>query len=384
MRSAITEEIPMPSTITKDYIVVAQNASGRNMHVPVYRIKGPTSGPKVYIQSSIHGAEVQGNVVIYHLLNRLKKLTICGEIILVPNCNPVGTNIKAGEYTLGRFDPVNGTNWNRGYYYDEQQVIDFSNRLSGEESIPSIKEKFRHFWRQTIDKKLAAPWGLGLAQQLNLKLQQLAVDADYVLDLHNGPVSTRHIYIPEYARETALLFNIPHCIFIPNVFAGALDEASFCPWWTLTDAIKQKFGRDIHFNIEAFTLEMGSQEVIAFDEGNVDAQSILSYLSARNLFTEHHFAPEKMRRIGVELKNYKTLYTQGGGMVEYCAKPGQFIKKGETLAKVLNIDELDNEHACHEITAPCDLIPMLHFPSASVLSGTQLYKCFTAFDLLSE
>ena len=86
-------------------MVVAQNASGRNMNVPIYRMKGARPGPTVYIQSSIHGAEVQGNVVIYHLIQRLKDMDICGEIILVPNCNPIGTNIKAGEYTLGRFDP---------------------------------------------------------------------------------------------------------------------------------------------------------------------------------------------------------------------------------------------------------------------------------------
>ena len=41
------------------------------MNVPLYRFKGQRPGPKVYIQSSIHGAEVQGNVVIYHLVQLL-------------------------------------------------------------------------------------------------------------------------------------------------------------------------------------------------------------------------------------------------------------------------------------------------------------------------
>ena len=66
-------------------------------------------------------------------------------------------------------------------------------------------------------------------------------------------------------------------------------------------------------------------------------------------------------------------------MVEYCVKPGDVVAQGEVLAKVLNIDDLDNDKAVHTLTAPCDLIPMLHFPSASVLSGTQLYKCFTNY-----
>ncbi len=80
----------------KEYLVVAQNASGRNLNVPVYTFSGSKLGPTVYIQSSIHGAEVQGNVVIFHLIKELKNTDIRGKIILVPNCNPVGTNIKSG------------------------------------------------------------------------------------------------------------------------------------------------------------------------------------------------------------------------------------------------------------------------------------------------
>jgi uncharacterized protein len=366
----------------KDYIVVAQNASGRNMNVPLYRFVGALPGPKVYIQSSIHGAEVQGNVVIYHLVQWLKNLPIRGEIVLVPNCNPVGTNIKAGEYTLGRFDPVNGTNWNRGYFFDNQFVHQFADRVNKHDAIDDIKQQFREQIKQQIQQKLEQEWGLGLAQRLNLKLQQLAFDADYVLDLHNGPVSTRHIYVPEYARESALTFNIPHVILIPNVFSGALDEATFCHWWTLTELLKAKFLVEIDFGVEAFTLEMGSQEVINFSEGEYDAKSILAYLSGKGCLLQDTFAPQTMRRIAVTLNHYKILYTQQGGIVEYIAKPGEHIKKGELLARILNVDKLEDERATSEILAPCDLVAILHFPSASVLSGTQLYKCFTEyFDL---
>ena len=369
----------MTTQVVKKHMVVAQNASGRNMNVPIYRMKGARPGPTVYFQSSIHGAEVQGNVVIYHLIQRLKDMDICGEIILVPNCNPIGTNIKAGEYTLGRFDPVNGTNWNRGYFFDKGAVEHFAKTVTREESIEGIKQRFRAHLSNAIDNKLAEPWGLGLAQQLNLKLQQMAVNADFVLDLHNGPVSTRHVYIPEYAKDSANLFNIPHCIFIPNVFAGALDEATFCPWWTLQESIKTNLAREVSFNVEAFTLEMGSQEVIDFNEGNIDATSILSYLNAKGVLHECDIKPTEMKRLGVYLKDYKTLFTNWGGMVEHMAKPGQTVKKGEPLAQILNIDDLDTDNGSRTLEAPCDLIPILHFPSASVLSGTQLYKVFTNY-----
>lgn len=371
--------IQQEQRLKKSHIAVAQNASGRSLNVPVYHISDGRKGPKVYIQSSIHGAEVQGNVVIYHLLQALQNTLINGEIILIPNCNPVGTNIKAGEYTLGRFDPVNGTNWNRGYYFNKEKILEFAASVSNDESVEGIKQRFKLHLAQAVEQKLGQAWGLGLAQQLNLTLQKMATSADIVLDLHNGPVSTRHIYIPEYAKEAAHQFSIPHCIFIPNVFAGALDEACFCAWWTLQESLQTRFGRSIDFDVQGFTLEMGSQEVIDFAEGKQDANSILAYLASKGVLSGTDYQPAKMKRYGVKLQDYRTLFTQFGGMVEYCAQPGEHIKKGETLARVLNIDDLDNSNAVQTITAPCDLIPILHFPSASVLSGTQLYKCFTEY-----
>ncbi len=363
----------------KSHIAVAQNASGRNLNVAVYRISDGLAGPKVYIQSSIHGSEVQGNVVIYHLIQELLQTTIHGEVVLVPNCNPVGTNIKAGEYTLGRFDPVNGTNWNRGYFYEPEVVTEFAKSLKENQPISEIKKSFKQSLKLGIAKKLHQDWGLGLAQQLNLRLQSMAVDADIVMDLHNGPVSARHAYIPENNSTAAQALRFKHAIFIPNVFAGALDEAIFCPWWSLEDALKNKFGHQYSFGVDAFTLEMGSQETIDFNEGLDDAKNILSFLANRGLISTEYVLSKAKEQYGVSLKDYKTLFTDMGGMVEYIAKPGVAIKKGEPLARILNIDDLDNEKAWEFICAPCNLIPILHFPSASVLSGTQLYKCFTNY-----
>ncbi len=48
-----------PQRLRKHHIAVAQNASGRSLNVPIYEISDDLPGPTVYIQSSIHGAEVQ-------------------------------------------------------------------------------------------------------------------------------------------------------------------------------------------------------------------------------------------------------------------------------------------------------------------------------------
>ena len=371
---------PIKVKFSKEYLVVAQNASGRNLNVPVYKFVSNVPGPKVYIQSSIHGAEVQGNVVLLHLLKELQGAPLRGEVTLVPNCNPVGSNLKSGEYTLGRFDPVNGQNWNRAYHYNEALIKEFADNIQADMDISELKQEYRSRLSASIEEKLNSEWGLGLAECLNLKLQLMALQADIVLDLHNGPVSSRHIYVPEYAKQSAKYFNIPHVILIPNEFSGALDEATFCPWWTLRDSLVQRFpDSDWDFGIEAFTVEMGSQEVIDFEAGKEDSIGILTYLSHMECFETPLHKPESMTRYAVHLRDYKTIYSRRGGMLEYVAKPGQMIKKDEVMARVLNIDELEGERAIGVITAPCDLISILHFPSASVLSGTQIFKCFTHY-----
>ena len=62
-----------------------------------------------------HGAEVQGNAVIFQLLKQLEQSHLNSVVTLVPLANPMGINQKSGEFTLGRFDPITGVNWNREY-----------------------------------------------------------------------------------------------------------------------------------------------------------------------------------------------------------------------------------------------------------------------------
>jgi len=81
---------------------VGEMASGAKLTVPVYsflvkNVVETVSAPSVYIQANMHGAEVQGNAVIFQLLELLKNIDINGDITLVPYANPVACNHKNGE-----------------------------------------------------------------------------------------------------------------------------------------------------------------------------------------------------------------------------------------------------------------------------------------------
>ena len=69
----------------------------------------------------------------------------------------------------------------------------FLDKVHEDTDISQLKSDFRRHIKQGIDDVLDRDWGVGLAQQLNLKLQRFAFDADIVLDLHNGGVYTTHL-----------------------------------------------------------------------------------------------------------------------------------------------------------------------------------------------
>ncbi|NOU51137.1 succinylglutamate desuccinylase/aspartoacylase family protein [Pseudoalteromonas sp. JBTF-M23] len=364
--------------ISQENIQVGEIANGLPLTIPVYRLTGNGKGPKVYIQANMHGAEVQGNAVIYQLLEQLKQQTLACEITLVPYANPIGCNQKSGEFTLGRFDPITGTNWNRMYHNHTELVDEFVAQHS-ESSLDEIRDAFRTLLVEQTQALLDAPaYNINTGKRIALNLQRLAHEADIVLDLHTGPISAKHLYCPEYARLSASYFDIPHVLLIPNVFGGALDEASFCPWWSLSEAFKQQ-GRDIPVLVEAFTVELGSQEKIDLAEAKNDANSILSYLTYKEMLVNSTYKPKEIARYACMLKDYFAFYAPIGGMVEYVAPLGAHIKAGDTIAHILRMERYLSEQPLQAISLDMDAIAILHFASASVNQGTELYQFFTNY-----
>jgi len=358
--------------------VVAHLANGQELSVPVYQFKGSDNAPSVYIQANMHGAEVQGNAVIYQLLEQLRALDVKGDITLVPLCNPIGINQKSGEFTLGRFDAITGNNWNRGYHFNPQLPIDFA-KQNPDLPFAQIKQQFRALIINDLETQLLDnPYGLDTAQHLCATLQRMAFDADIVLDLHTGPISDRHLYCPEYTKDSAKLFDIPHTLFIPSGFDGALDEASFCPWWQLQLAYRAQ-GREIEVAVDGFTLELGSQEWLSLEDAKQDSAGILSYLSAKGVVEQGLFNPATMTRYACYLKDYRALYSPKSGLVEYLAPLGRKIRAGEPLVRLLRMDRYGHDDVIEVIEAPEDCIAILHFASASVNQGTELYKVFTHY-----
>ena len=149
------------------------------------------------------------------------------------------------------------------------------------------------------------------------------------------------------------------------------------PWLAAAKEMGFQDNEDIPF--ESYTVELGSEEKIDLKEAKFDATRILALLSMRGWIAAEAIPPLPQREeFSAPLKDYKSYYKQGPGLVEYLKKPGDAVKKGDILYQVLDFSKIEAsaplENCLRSIKAQEDAIVINHNPSATVLEGTMVYQ----------
>lgn len=374
-------------------IITRSLAEGSTLTIPVFTFEGKNPhAPRVYIQSSIHGAEVQGNGIILQLMDHFIKNPPHGAIVLVPNVNPFSINQRLGDYGYSRFDPSTGDNWNRLYdniscrtssekTFDDQIVIEeFLAGINPAVSVVNVVKKLRVEILNRLDKRLEGQHAYG--KKLALQIQRVASEADIVLDLHCDTTSLPHLYTANYAADSAREFNIPYIISIPEKFAGALDEASFCPWSNLADVWNN--AQYIRPHVEAFTLEFGSQEVLDLKAAKQQALGIIHYLATKQVCDDVVYEPIKESHV-CTLANLQNIYAPRGGYVSQFAPLGKVVQANELLLEILQIKDLNflDANSLHQsflerlitpVRASTTCIPIVRACSVTVHEGMPVMK----------
>ncbi|CAK8163134.1 Succinylglutamate desuccinylase [Candidatus Xenohaliotis californiensis] len=362
-------------------------ASGEQLNIPTFHFKGTDkNAPSAYIQSSIHASEVQGCLVSLQLIEHFRKNPPLGNITLLPLTNPYAINHKVGDYTLGRFDPSTGENWNRLYEDLTHLVKDFLEKHSWahfDQLIPLFK--------QTLKQHLKQQGNGSYAKKLARDLHMIAIMADVVLDLHCDTTSIPHVYSVNYAVKSATHLGIPFIISIPSVFAHALDEAIFCPWIALTKVYNQnhKNGIPKKIPVEVFTVELGSAEIISSQEATQQANNILHYLSTKGICTDVPCNQPNLFYTCI-LNDFQTLYAPIGGLITNCAPLGQIAPANKCLMHLTQPSLWCKTpkskdiiaYSSQNISLNCNTIPITHSASAVVHEGMELMKVFTNYKTL--
>ncbi len=353
--------IPIISTIP-----VVQLASGDRLSLQVYQFQGAIPGKKAYLQSNLHGAEISGNAVIYQLIEFLRCLDsteLIGEIWLVPVCNPVGVNQRSHHFSPGRYNLYDGVNWNRIFWDFEKQGEDILGFAQSQMNLDAdtVKVNYRKAIALSFAKELAkinAPSCRPYRELFRYQLQSLCWDADYVLDLHSSTnQSLDYLYCFSSREESAKAFLLDRAILMNEYDGDAFDEAFLKPWLAL-ERILAELGSPISFDIESWTLELGSGMEIHPESVAKGLRGIKNYLASKGLLkidgfplpeTENHqviFTPKNL------VKEY---YAPAGGMIQNRVELGSFVKKGDRLYQILCFHKHGDFPTLVDVCAESDL-----------------------------
>jgi predicted deacylase len=339
--------IPIVSTLP-----LFQLASGEFLSLQIYKFFGAKSGKKVYIQSNLHGAEIVGNAVISQLIDFLITLDntqLIGEIWLVPVCNPLAVNQRNHHFSTGRFNIYDSKNWNRIFWDYEKQHDDIEEfaRTQISLDIDTIKSNFFQKIKSSFDgllEKINSPSSVQLTDKYRYKLQSLYLDADYVIDLHSHTgEGIEYLYCFRNREDSANLFLLNYGILFDEYDGDAFDESFIKPWLALEDALLKLTSEEIRFDIEAWTLELGTGMQMNPDSVSKGLRGIKNYLTQKGILEIQNLTqPEtKSHQISFRsLSQIKKYWSPVGGMILSKAKLGTLVNQGDLLYQVLTFNKI--------------------------------------------
>jgi predicted deacylase len=310
---------PAPVRIHYSFKRIMTGSDLSHRRLPLMSATSTNLGPLVWLTACGHGDEVSGIVVIQEIFKRIRHLLLCGTIQAFPLMNPLGFETGSRHITMSRED------LNRS----------FPGNPNG-----SLGERIAHRIFSTI----------------------IEVTPTLVLDLHNDWIES----IPY-----ALLDRDPgsphEAAYEKAIRAG--KEARLC---LIADAEELK--RSLSFNlllhdIPALTLELGKPHVVSESNVTYGIEAIWNILAHLGMVPP----PDKPFRYplppgfgrGNLLRYSDKPYGSRTGIIRFMAKPGDVVKVGKPLAKIVNAFGRHQE----TITAINDAIILGHSDSSAAFPG---------------
>ncbi|RMV48892.1 Succinylglutamate desuccinylase/aspartoacylase [Pseudomonas amygdali pv. lachrymans] len=313
---------------------------------------GPQNGSgKVYIQASLHADELPGMLVAWYLKQRLAELEsagrLLGEVVVVPVANPIGLEQVLMDTPLGRYELESGQNFNRWFSDLGAQVgDDIEARLTAdaEHNVALVRDSLR----AALD---AVPANTQL-QSLRLTLQRLACDADMVLDLHCDFESVEHLYTTPEAwpkvEPLSRYLGAQASLLATDSGGQSFDECFTLVWWQL----QQRFGERFPIPMGSFsvTLELRGQGDVNHALASRDCQAIIHYLIDAGIIDGELQPLPELLYPATPLAAVEPVTTPVGGLLVFCAMPGEHVEAGQLIAEV--IDPISDTVACiHALNA---------------------------------
>jgi predicted deacylase len=296
------------------------------------------SGPKTYIQASLHADELPGMLVAHHLRGLLEAAEqrgeMLGEVVLVPMANPIGLNQTVMHHQIGRFELASMENFNRNY-------PDFFELLKDELAaiLGSDGEVNKRHIRTAMRRLLQAQTPRTELQSQRQTLMLLSHDADLVLDLHCDFEAVMHMYVEQACLERLgpLAQRLgARALLWANGSGGSVsfDEALSGPWWRLRDHFADR--APIPLGCVSTTVELRGLTDVTTALAQQDAQAIFYFLQSEAVVSGSPVAPPPAQCEATPLAGTEAVLAPHAGVIAFACQPGEVVHVGQLLAEVID------------------------------------------------
>ena len=317
--------------------------------VTVLRFGTSGARPKAYLQAGLHADEFPGMLTLRHLAARLEEAArqgrLLGEVVLVPQANPIGLTQHEFGFLQGRFDQASGSNFNRDYPDLAAEIAPEIGAHLGPDAAANVA-MIRASMGAALDR--ATP-GSDLAA-LRLVLMRLAYDSDIVLDLHADNEAVLHMYVgtPLWPDAADLAAEIDaRAVLLAEVSGGhPFDEACGGPWWALARAFPD---HPIPPACLSATLELRSNDAVDDKIAADDAAALFRFLVRRGLVEGTQGPLPRLLCAATPLEAMQQIRAPVAGLISYRRRLADQVLEGEVIADI--IDPLGDSVPVHAVTS---------------------------------
>jgi predicted deacylase len=331
------------------------------------------SGPKAYIQASLHADETPGLLTAHHLVRRLDAAAaegaITGHIVVAPYANPIGLGQFVNGSLLGRYELGGGGNFNRHWPDLFTPVVE---RLDGRLSQDAAANvtAIRAAMAAAIDEIRPD----SAFDHLRKTLTREAFDADLLLDLHCDDDSLEHVYLipahwPE-ARDLAAELGCRAVLLAEDSGGASFDEAFSTPWTRLAAEFPE---HPIPAACLAATIELRGFADVDDETADNDAEALFRVLQRRGYIAGDPGPLPEPACDATRLDACDSITAPAAGVVSYKLALGAKVAKGEVIAELVD-PAAEPESARREIRSQAEGLLLSRRSHKFVTPGMNIAK----------
>ncbi|WEX77684.1 succinylglutamate desuccinylase/aspartoacylase family protein [Sinorhizobium numidicum] len=293
-------------------IIIAGDTMGIEWRLPVFRFAGIEPGaPRTYIQAALHANELPGTALAHFLLEKLRHAdrngAILGDVIIVPQANPIGAAQTHFGELEGRFDLGSRTNFNRDF--------------------PLIALRERGSLLENIDRYPAT-------DRLKRHLLHMALGAELILDLHCDDEGLQYAYIDEAfwpeAADLAAALDMK-AVLLSDGESSAFEEAVAYAWKYQAEG-ERKTRLPGRLSV---TVELRGTRDVSSETARNDAEGVWRFLVGRGVIAATLPEPPVFAGKAVPLDNVEMIRAPQAGAILFHRDIGESVKAGDVLATIV-------------------------------------------------